>query len=118
MISRSTEARNPDRIPGMPWQPPRIPDTLRFTQKQGTITESIRGNQLRVSVKLRRTWAVMLGAGDIGEFRESLAFLRGLWQGFDLVVKAGLLLAVAYLAWQILPTFLPGGPAYQALAGF
>jgi hypothetical protein len=117
MISRATEVRNANRRPGKPWQPPVVPDTTWYSQDEGIITESIRGNQVAITVRLRRTWAVMMGAGNTGEFRESFAFLRSIWRGFDLVLKVLMCLAVANVMWQVVSLFLPGGPGYQVLEG-
>lgn len=117
MISRATNVRNTNRRPGEPWQPPVLPDALLVSQEQGTITESIRGNQVLITVRLRRTWAVMMGAGNTGEFRESFALLRSIWRGFDLVLKVVMCVAFANVMWQVVSIFLPGGPGYQVLEG-
>jgi hypothetical protein len=118
MISRSHDRRNPNRVPGKPWQPPRVPDTIWHNQQEGTITESIQDNQLSVTVKLQRTYAVMMGeAGDTAEFRKAFKTVHSVWRFFDGATKLLALCAVLYLAYRIVPAFMPGGAAYNLLEG-
>jgi hypothetical protein len=111
------ERRNPARIAGTPWQPPYVADSTWYTQEEGTVTESIQGNQVCITVRLRRAYAVMLDAGSTGEFRETFARLRSIWRCVDFLSKVGLFVAVAYLMWSFVSSFLPGGAAYQVLDG-
>lgn len=99
------------RIPGMPWTPPA--DT--WSHSQDSVTTSVHGSHVHVTVKLRSVWAVMLGAGDHGEFRAAFAILLKLWRWFDCGVKIAVCAAVVYFAFEIGSAFLPGGAAYQAM---
>jgi hypothetical protein len=110
---RSTDIR----VPAGTWQPPLVTDKMRLAQEEGTITTSIRGNHVSITVKLRRTWAVMLGAGNEGEFQEAFQFLRRLWHRFDCACKVGVCCAVLYLAGQFVRAFLSHGVLYTVLTG-
>ncbi len=107
-------AHNPHRrTPGARWQPP----AQRITHQQGTITSSVRGSRVNVTVKLSRIGAVMLGAGDKDEFQATYALLLRIWKWFDCAYKAGVCFAVLFFAYEIGKAFLPGGAIYRIFGG-
>jgi hypothetical protein len=110
MITRSPHKR----LPGTRWQEP----AESTSHPEGFITTSVRGNRVNVTVKLRRTWAVLLGAEDVhGDHRQTALNLLRLWRCFDSGVKLGVCAAVLYFGYEIGSTFLPGGAAYRIITG-
>jgi hypothetical protein len=102
------------RLPGTRWQPP----AESLSHPEGTITTSVRGNRLNVTVKLRRTFAVLLGAEHShGENRQAFLNLYRLWKCFDSGIKIAVCAAVIYIGYEIGSTFLPGGAAYAVITG-
>ena len=102
------------RVPGARWQAP----ATSIRRPEGTITTSITGTRVNITVKLRRTWAALLGAEDThGDQRQATFNLLRLWKYFDSGIKVAVCLGVVYFGYEIGSTFLPGGAAYRVITG-
>lgn len=123
IAARIKYRRNPLRIPGKPWQPPYVLDALAHAQEEGVLTESVRGREIRISVRLRRKWTILLGlaegaACDDADFQRAFAQVRSAARFFDCALKVAVCVAVLYFAWEIGSCFLPGGAVDRVIGGW
>ena len=90
----------------------------RMRQDEGKITMLVHGSHVHATVRLRRWWSFLMNwAPTDRQFQRMGDALRRTCGICDFWLKVAVITCVFYLACEILPAFLPGGPANQVLRG-
>jgi uncharacterized membrane protein len=93
-------------------------DDERILQEEGTLTTSVRGSHVLVTVRLRRWWAfAMAWTPTDAQLRRMAEALRRTSNICDFWLKVAVIAAVIYLAAEIVPAFLPGGAVERIFGG-
>lgn len=90
----------------------------RIARREGTLTTSVRGSHVSVTVRLRRRWAMMLRWTPTGEqLRRIGAWFECIGKAAEDTLKVAVILVGIYLLIEIGAAFLPGGSVERVLGG-